>query len=215
MTGEEWDGIRWFDDAFSVLASQPHGYDRKLRLLTCACFRSNLSRFPCPAAGAVIDESERYADDPGRYHVLRDAVARLRVAGWDDPLRLVVVAAVTYSASYRDAVSRYRSSIQELINFLTARRGPFASRHAEVEWRWVEQFALLTLLRDIFGNPFRPVAFDPRWRTPTAIGVARRMYDAREFSAMPILADALQDAGCEDETILGHCRDAGQLHVRG
>ena len=41
------------------------------------------------------------------------------------------------------------------------------------------------------------------------------MYDSREFGAMPILADALQDAGCEDEQILMHCRDATAPHVRG
>ena len=45
------------------------------------------------------------------------------------------------------------------------------------------------LLRDIFGNPFRPIAFDPEWRTDTAITLARQMYDSRDFSAAPILAD--------------------------
>ncbi|MBL8867549.1 MAG: hypothetical protein JNK93_18485 [Planctomycetia bacterium] len=68
---------------------------------------------------------------------------------------------------------------------------------------------------DIFGNPFRPVAFDPRWRTSTTFGLTRTMYDARDFGAMPILADALQDAGCEDDAILNHCRDPQQVHVRG
>ena len=72
-----------------------------------------------------------------------------------------------------------------------------------------------SLLRDIYGNPFRPVAFDPAWRTSTAVGLARTMYDARHFHAMPILADALQDAGCEDTAILDHCRDENGLHVRG
>jgi len=71
------------------------------------------------------------------------------------------------------------------------------------------------LVRDIFGNPFRPMAFDPAWRTDTAVALARQMYDSREFGAMPILADALQDAGCEDEQVLNHCRDANQVHVRG
>jgi hypothetical protein len=71
-----------------------------------------------------------------------------------------------------------------------------------------------SLLLDIFGNPFRPVAFNPAWRTSTAVGVAQAMYDAREFNAMPILADALQDAGCEDNAILSHCQGAGP-HVRG
>jgi hypothetical protein len=42
-----------------------------------------------------------------------------------------------------------------------------------------------------------------------------QMYDFREFSAMPILADALQDAGCDNDEILNHCRDPKQVHVRG
>jgi len=71
------------------------------------------------------------------------------------------------------------------------------------------------LLHDIFGNPFRPVAFDPVWRTDTASSLAKHMYESRDFSAMPILADALQDAGCENDDILSHCRDEKQVHVRG
>jgi hypothetical protein len=53
-------------------------------------------------------------------------------------------------------------------------------------------------LRDIFGNPFRPVAFSPEWQTDTAVSLAHQMYEARDFSAMPVLADALQDAGCDN-----------------
>jgi len=75
--------------------------------------------------------------------------------------------------------------------------------------------ANISILRDIFGNPFRPVAFDPEWRTSTAVALAKQMYDARDFGAMPILADALQDAGCENEDVLNHCRDANGVHVRG
>jgi hypothetical protein len=70
------------------------------------------------------------------------------------------------------------------------------------------------LLRDVFGNPFRPVALDPRWRTPTAIALARAIYEGRAFDRLPILADALQEAGCEEADVLGHCRSDGP-HVRG
>jgi hypothetical protein len=70
------------------------------------------------------------------------------------------------------------------------------------------------LLRDIFGNPFRPVAFSQKWRTNTAVSLARTMYESRDFSAMPILADALQDAGCDNDDVLTHCRGSGP-HVRG
>ena len=70
------------------------------------------------------------------------------------------------------------------------------------------------LLRDIFGNPFRPVAFDPAWLTSDVLALARGIYDERAFGRMPILADALQDAGCGNEDVLSHCRGAGP-HVRG
>jgi hypothetical protein len=77
-----------------------------------------------------------------------------------------------------------------------------------------ELAAQADLLRRIVGNPFRPVTFSPEWRTGTAIALARQMYESREFGAMPILADALQDAGCENDDMLSHCRGDGP-HVRG
>ncbi|WP_239465732.1 hypothetical protein [Gemmata sp. SH-PL17] len=70
------------------------------------------------------------------------------------------------------------------------------------------------MLRDIFGNPFRPVAFSSAWRTPTVLALAAQVYESRDFSAVPILADALQDAGCDNADILDHCRGTG-AHVRG
>ena len=72
----------------------------------------------------------------------------------------------------------------------------------------------VSYLRDIFGNPFRPVVFPKSWRTEAAVGLALRMYDDRDFAAMPILADALEEAGCDDADILTHCREPG-VHVRG
>ncbi len=77
------------------------------------------------------------------------------------------------------------------------------------------QRSLADLLRDIVGNPFRPVAFSPAWRTSTAVSLARAVYESRDFGAMPILADALQDAGCDSDDILAHCRDTSLTHVRG
>jgi hypothetical protein len=70
------------------------------------------------------------------------------------------------------------------------------------------------LIRDIFGNPFRPIAFDPSWRTSAALALANSMYESRDFAAMPVLADALEEAGCGDADILSHCRGGGP-HVRG
>jgi hypothetical protein len=69
-------------------------------------------------------------------------------------------------------------------------------------------------VRDIFGNPFRPVAFDPSWRTSTVVALAEGVYADRAFDRLPILADAIEDAGCDHPDILAHCRGAGP-HVRG
>ena len=77
--------------------------------------------------------------------------------------------------------------------------------------------ALRHLLRDVFGNPFRPAGLKREWvaaNDRAVEAVARSIYDERAFDRMPILGDALEDAGCDDETILGHCRGPGP-HVRG
>jgi len=94
-----------------------------------------------------------------------------------------------------------------------AARAVLLERGSE-EWPH-ERSTQIVLAWDIFGNPFRPVAFDSRWRTDTTLSLARQMYESRDFSAMPILADALQDAGCDNTDILNHCRDASAPHVRG
>jgi hypothetical protein len=78
-----------------------------------------------------------------------------------------------------------------------------------------EQVAQCGLLRDILGNPFRPLPhLEPAWLTPTVVAIACRAYDTCDFAALPVLADALEDAGCDDEKMLSHCRGPGP-HVRG
>jgi hypothetical protein len=70
------------------------------------------------------------------------------------------------------------------------------------------------LVREVFGNPFRPTSASPAWRTPDVLSLANGIYEDRAFDRLPILADALQEAGCEDTEVLGHCRGNGR-HVRG
>jgi hypothetical protein len=80
-----------------------------------------------------------------------------------------------------------------------------------------ERGAECHLLREVFGNPFRPAALDPAWLAWNG-GAVRKMaqaiYEERRFSDLPILADALEDAGCHDPDILAHCRGPSE-HVRG
>jgi hypothetical protein len=72
-------------------------------------------------------------------------------------------------------------------------------------------------LRDLFGNLFRPANLDPSWlswQAGTIPKLAQTIYDERAFDHLPILADALEEAGCTDPDILTHCRSGGD-HVRG
>jgi hypothetical protein len=74
---------------------------------------------------------------------------------------------------------------------------------------------LAGLVRDVFGD--RPVTVEPTWLTwnhGTVPAIARHVYDDRAYHDLPILADALEDAGCTNADLLEHCRGPGP-HVRG
>lgn len=77
-----------------------------------------------------------------------------------------------------------------------------------------ERQAHAALMRCVFRSTLSPVVFDPTWRTDTAVALAAQMRALRDYSAVPILADALQEAGCDDERVLAHCRCGGP-HARG
>jgi hypothetical protein len=81
-----------------------------------------------------------------------------------------------------------------------------------------ERKRLCHFLRDLFGPlPFCEVHIDPAWLTwrgGLLVSMAQRMYDSRDFTDMPVLADALEEAGCSNVDILRHCREPVD-HVRG
>jgi hypothetical protein len=89
----------------------------------------------------------------------------------------------------------------------------FAGERGSVQEQ-AERTAQADLVRDLFGNPLKPAAFEPSWRTATILNLARSIYEEREYDRLPTLADALQEAGCTDAQILAHCRQPGN-HVRG
>ena len=93
--------------------------------------------------------------------------------------------------------------------------GGIATRDEAEREEWAAQAALL---RDIFGLlPFRPVTIAPAWaiwNDATVVKLAQGIYDDRAVGRLPILADALEEAGCDNADILTHCRQPGP-HVRG
>jgi len=159
--------------------------DRKLRLFACACYRSIWHALPQINSRNAVEVAERFADGRTDSDDLGSAEA----------------------AAYRD----YLTSDSNLAPYVVAVAD--AALAAECAWRAVRE-SPIPFLRDIIGNPFRPVAVDPVWLTSTVVALAGGIYDERAFDRMPILADALQDAGCDNDDVLNDCRCEGP-HVRG
>ncbi|MDB5306917.1 MAG: hypothetical protein JWO38_1119 [Gemmataceae bacterium] len=183
-TAEEWLGTA---DVRRMLRCVGGGGWRKAVLFMAACHRGHT-----PDGGDRHDRKlpaalEEYADGAVE-------AAGLRRVRWEDPALRAGVEAVTApgfgpTAAARPALDLCRGDAGELA-------------------------ALAGLVRELYGNPFRPVAVDLAWRSSTVVSLARQMYESRDFSPMPILADALQDAGCDHPDVLAHCRGPGP-HVRG
>jgi hypothetical protein len=107
------------------------------------------------------------------------------------------------------------SATRASLNANIALSPPFPQRPERYEAAGTEEAKHQAhLLRCIFGNPFTPTTFDSRWLTSTVKDLARTADEGELFDRLPILADALQDAGCENEAILRHCREDA-VHARG
>jgi hypothetical protein len=198
----EWEWLHGKDTAGMErhLRSLSAARGRKARLYACACLRRLWPLLP-GAWRQTIELGEDFADGLLPYD--RAQVAFLRVP----PLR--ALPNHTASRSLLEAVS---DVLAPAVNFGQARTAVqlIAGELDEAE-------ALRELLREVFGNPFRPAAVAPdwlRWQAGTVPALARRIYDERRFEDMPVLGDALEDAGCADEALLAHCRSASP-HARG
>jgi hypothetical protein len=175
--------------------------DRKLRLFAVGCCRRVMNLITRKAHRKAIVVCERFVDGLADDDECTAAFERL---DQDDttPGMAHLLEEDAFGAAYW--------SIQGCGHLICFQPGVDNGGELEALERGVQSH----LLRCIFGNPFRPVSFSPAWRTGTALALARQMYDSREFGALPILADALQDAGCDNADILSHCSGLGP-HVRG
>jgi hypothetical protein len=189
MTEAEW---LTTTDSVRLVCGLRSSSDRKLRLLGCAFCRliwSQLSRL----GQRAVEVAERYADGLEAKRTLVTYRVRLNALGGRDCTNL------PFSLP-SCAVSECGWYAAEL------NVGSSLDRSQEA-----------SIVRDIFGNPFRPITVDPSWlawKDRTIVKLAQSIYDNRAFDRMPILADALEDAGCHDADILAHCRSEGP-HVRG
>ena len=216
MTEAEWDSEtssgRMIEQIRRSIRLSPRVRARKCRLAALAMLREFLAGETVPGLAGVMDAVERWCDEQGSLaevnRAAAAATANFPVRSDDDTNWRPVVG---YLESYDDAVCL--RGIASSTQLAQEHRMAISTRTIAPLVPFVA--VQCRIIREVFGNLFRPVTFSPDWRTDTALSLARQMYESREFSAMPILADALQDAGCNDEHILTHCRDASQIHVRG
>jgi hypothetical protein len=240
MTAREWDTDQRPEQLLWAVQGRP-SY-RKLRLLACACCRRLWDVLASDADRARVASTEQYADgliseseylaafptDPDSRDYLParpDVQAKyflalaLHTLGWPDAEQekwdIDEITGEQFPEPW-DPGEYAQNQIRNLLARLAlAVNWGVRDGKVDLESRRREESAQAELIRDVLGNPFRPIAFSPEWRTDTAMALAQQMYESHEFSAMPILADALQDAGCNNDEILDHCRNTNQPHARG
>jgi hypothetical protein len=210
MTGEEW---LESDNAVAMLEylkGKTIATPRKLCLFTCAMIRWHFRNQP--ALLECIEAAQRFVEGPATIEEKRLALAKF------------------------DAIQDIR---MPMLNLLSLRinlvrhslTSPVAGYGAEMDWWHHATGAAMCskeesepalhaagLLRDIFVTPLvrRLPRLPASWQSKesTIFQLAQAIYDERAFDRIPILSDAIEDAGCTDANILSHCRQSGE-HVRG
>jgi hypothetical protein len=200
-------------------APPPTPLTRKMRLLAVACARMVWDILSTDSRSAVL-VSERFADGKSTETDLRAAeVGRTDVViTFAQHARMAARLASTLDIPWQDMGGRSAASAiaTRTVGHVPLGRVVPESWHHAWNRAYAEARAVqAAFVRDIFPPPYNAPRFDPTWLTSTVIALAQQMEDSGDFSIVPILADALQDAGCDDEMLLQCCRGAGNVHVRG
>jgi hypothetical protein len=228
MTEAEWLACTGPDPMLEWLRDAGRASDRNVRLFAAACCRRVLGLLTAPSASAWLAVCEDSTGGEAAHQAWERAVADVREAeyqawccgfvpnpegqrvwGVDRPVILMIEEAL-----HGEAVTEL--GVEAVLHASGTLGTP---RGEEVEGG--ERAAQSRLLRCIFGNPFRPVALAPAWLTPDVVSLAQAAYDNRTLPAgtleperLSLLADALEDAGCDNADLLAHLRAPGP-HVRG
>jgi hypothetical protein len=189
--------------------------DRKMRLFACASIRTYWHQLTDPRSKQAIEMVEAFADGNATEDVFQSA-------------RLLAIQA-TNELRRKDpnpnALQREPTTSANALGGIFLDQPFYSAINSVQDHPHLNQRDLLEptlkhlsrLLRDLFGSPFHQPKLDPDWLTwnsRTIPSLAERIYSERAFDLMPILADALQEAGCKDERMLSHCREE-KIHAKG
>ncbi len=195
--------------ALMLRTARETGDPRKLRLLACASARRVWLLLP-KACKKAVEVAERFADGLAvtkELHVAaRKALSRAQTSRVARPAVGHGATAVYHAATPDARGGALGAAFAAQRALLLTGSDPAAEARAHCR-----------LIHDVFGNPFRPARLDDAWlgwHDRCVVRIARAVYDERRFGDLPILHDALLDAGCDDDDVLAHCREPGE-HVRG
>jgi hypothetical protein len=222
MTAETWQTT---NDAVAMLEhrlcmrSPDSGYadPRPAWLYLLACSRRAWPRLPW-LMRMLVEVAELFPDQHPVETSLRTAAtnAAASLLSFEDPDEALAEAEGNFSTTGRSRPhgtsqlvphGKAWTGLSTMIYYLFTSEIPLFRRIPD-------EFHSADLVREIFGNPFHLMLFPFQWKTRNAIDLARGMYHTRDFRAMPFLADALEEAGCNDVEVLQHCR-GDNTHVRG
>jgi hypothetical protein len=198
---------------------------RKLRLFACHCVRRVWPLLTREAVRKAVETAERFADGAAERDELR--------AGWQAVRKALSTAPL--GTRWEDALmAALDATSEQLSAFYAGNAARSAALALDADWRKThakadrpadrermrsgspeERARQCKVLRDLL--PFEPVEVDPAWRAwagGQVVALAQTIYDEQRWQDLPVLADALEEAGCADERVLLHCR-GGALHARG
>lgn len=229
MTKQEW--LQTGDPSWLIRRLADQFTQRKLRLFNCACCRRIWDLLVDQECRTAIEVAEKYADKRARGTDLAKVRAAVNLLRAQPQRNYSAIEAVRSASNYKAKKPTCEASITAghcAWCACSARRSQPAptspivdvyfdnetETKKQTQYEQAECLAQSNLLRDIFGNSFRPVMIDPRWLSATVRDLAEVIYQERAFERMPILGDALLDAGCDSGEIIQHCQGPGP-HVRG
>ncbi len=223
MTEAEWATSSQPGDLLEYLRIRTRGRPdpRRMRLFSCACVRDVWHLLTDERSRRVVEVAEEYADGRATADELGEAAggaSTVAYAARKDPFKDAAWAATHVTGADAQAgmcaSSVYGSAGRALAKAATKKVAERDTHEAKAQARQA------ALLRDIFGNPFRPVPVDPAWLTPAVTKLARRAYAERSLPGgelnpkhLAALADKLEAAGASGE-LVEHLRGPGP-HVRG
>jgi hypothetical protein len=211
MTEQEWQTSTDFNAMWNQL--EWSASYRKLRLFAVACCRRIWPLIKDERCRRAVEVAERFADGQASRLEVEVAESEARTAlPTQHPSKGVTVG----TKAWRE--TRVMHAVARAAWYTAANNARNAAYevYSVTQLRGLDQgeFWQCDLLREMFGNPIHPATTDPSWLTTAVVGMATAIYADRTFDRLPILADALEEAGCTNAGILGHCRGLGP-HVRG